>query len=77
MENNNQPSEKEPSLSDKILDKLLSIFKWWNGLATLNADDPILLGFFKIFIRLVGIIILIIMSPFVLLALFVAFTAVF
>jgi len=77
MENNNEPSEKKPTLSDRIMNKLLSVLKWWNDLATLNADDPFLLGVFKIAIRLVGIIILIIMSPFVLLALFVAFTAVF
>lgn len=74
-ENENNEPEKKEKATDKMMDKAADTFNWWNRMATLHEDDPIYIGFFKIMIRIVGIVIMVAISPFVLLGLIVAFTA--
>ncbi len=75
LPDNNEPnSDKKPT--DLLLDKAADSFKWWNNLATLNKEDSILMTIFKISIRIVGILLMIAISPFALIGLIVAFMAV-
>ena len=70
------PPGSEKKSIDLLLDKAEESFKWWNNLATLNKNDSIALSLFKIFVRIVGIIVMILISPFALVGLLVAFLAV-
>ena len=72
---NNLPNSDKKA-ADVLIDKATESFKWWNNLATLNKEDSILITIFKISIRIVGIIIMIAISPFALIGLIVAFMAV-
>ena len=69
--------EKEPEedngTGNKMLDKAADTLGWWNRLATINADDPLWVGAIKIGIRVIGILILIAISPFVILGLILSF----
>ncbi|MFK8008648.1 MAG: hypothetical protein AB8H03_19980 [Saprospiraceae bacterium] len=78
MENQkeNKPNKK-PSASDKMMDKAANSFNWWNRVATINEEDSIWIGFTKIIIRVIGILFLIAISPFVILGLIVGITAAF
>ncbi len=70
------PKEVPKKVSDQMVDKGLATFKWWNNLATLNKEDSIAMSLVKISIRIVGIIILIAISPIAIIALIIAFMAV-
>ncbi|MBB4078026.1 hypothetical protein GGR28_000627 [Lewinella aquimaris] len=70
-----QPSDS-PSTTKALGDKAAETYEWWNNLATINAEDPFLVGFAKIGIRLLGIIVLFALSPVILLGLVIAFFAV-
>ncbi len=72
--NEKKPSEK-PSASDKMMDKAADSLNWWNRAATINEDDSIWIGFTKIVIRVIGILLLIAISPFVIIGLIVGITA--
>lgn len=73
---NNDPEKKEKP-TDIMMDKAADTFNWWNKMATLQEDDPIYIGFFKIMLRVIGIAFMIAISPLVILGLVVAFTAAF
>lgn len=68
--------EKNKKVGDAMLDKATETYKWWNNLATLNKEDSIPLSMLKISIRIVGIVVLIALSPIALLAVFIAFLTV-
>lgn len=71
------PTEGEPKKPGEALaDKAKTAYRWWNNLATINAEDPLWLGASKILLRVVGILILLAMSPLIILGLFFAFLAV-
>lgn len=72
-----QEEEEKSSTTDKMMDKAADTFNWWNSIATINEDDSIWVGFSKILIRIVGILFLIAISPFVILGLIVGVTAAF
>ena len=71
----NTPESKKDT-TDILLDKATDSFKWWNNLATINKEDSLVMLLFKLSIRVVGIIVMIIISPFALVGLIVAFMAV-
>jgi len=71
---NNNPPKKEKS-TDKMMNKATDTYNWWNNMVTLKEEDPIYLGFFKIMLRVIGIVIMIGISPLVIFGLFVAFAA--
>ena len=76
MKNNeNKKSEKKPSSTDKMMNKAADTFNWWNRISKINNDDPIWIGAIKILIRIIGILILLAISPFVILGLIVGMTA--
>lgn len=60
----------------KLTDKAAETYKWWNNLATINAEDPFLVGMGKLGIRLLGIIVLLALSPLIVFGLIVAFITV-
>ena len=62
--------------SHSIADKAAETYRWWDNLATINAEDPFWLGAAKIGIRLFGVIVLLALSPVILLGLVIAFFAV-
>ncbi len=78
MEPNTPPSEPadHPSAAKELSDKAADTYQWWNNLATINAEDPFLVGAAKIGIRLLGILVLLVLSPVILLGVIIAFFAV-
>lgn len=61
---------------EKLADRAKDAYRWWDNLATLNENDPFLVGVGKIGLRVVGIIVLLALSPFILMGLMMAFIAV-
>ncbi len=74
--NENKSPEKNTA-TNKMMDKAADSLNWWNRAATINEDDSIWVGFTKIIIRIIGILFLIAISPFVILGLIVGMTAAF
>ena len=69
------PSPEEDSAGNAAADKLKDTYKWWDNLATINAEDPFWVGALKIGARLLGILILLALSPLILLGLMLGFIA--
>ncbi len=63
--------------TDKVLNKALESYKWWNNLSKLNAQDPIWLSVLKLGARLIGVLFLLAISPLIILGLIVGITAAF
>lgn len=74
METPEEP--RPPQEPAKLTDKAAETYKWWNNLATIHAEDPFLVGMGKLGIRLLGIVILLALSPLIILGLIVAFVTV-
>ncbi len=68
------PEEATPG--GALADKAAETYKWWNNLATLHPEDPLWVGAGKIGIRLLGILVLLALSPLIILGLVVAFITV-
>jgi len=68
-------SESDKDAVDVLLNKATDSFKWWNNLATFNQEDALVMTLFKISVRVVGVVLMILLSPFALVALIVAFMA--
>lgn len=67
---------EEAGAAKALTDKAAETYQWWNNLATINEEDPLLVGAAKIGIRLLGIVVLLALSPIILLGLIIAFFAV-
>lgn len=70
------PEDQEKKVADLMVDKATETFKWWNNLATLNKEDSTGMSLLKIGFRIVGVAVLIAISPIAILAVFIAFLAV-
>lgn len=70
------PEEKSPSKGEELAEKAQAAYRWWDNLATFHAEDPLWLGGIKILIRVVGILVLLAMSPLIILGLLLALMAV-
>ena len=70
------PAPEDPKPTGGLADKATETYQWWDNLATINAEDPLLVGAAKIGIRLLGILILLALSPLIVLGLIVAFITV-
>ncbi|MEM6317522.1 MAG: hypothetical protein AAF960_07615 [Bacteroidota bacterium] len=71
--NDEQLSKKK---GNKMVDKATETYKWWNNLATLNPQDSIGLTIAKIGIRVLGVIVLIALSPIAIVAIIIGFLTV-
>ena len=71
----NDESQPDTKSDNKMINKATETYEWWNNLATLNPEDSIGLSILKIGFRIIGIIVLIALSPMVLVAIIVAFMA--
>ncbi|THH40512.1 hypothetical protein [Neolewinella litorea] len=69
------PAEKS-SATKALTDRAAETYQWWDNLATINAEDPFLVGAVKIGVRLLGVVILLALSPVILLGIIIAFLAV-
>lgn len=70
------PDSSEPGTPESpttIMGKTAATYQWWNNLSTINAQDPILVSILKIGFRVLGILILIAISPLVILGVLFAF----
>lgn len=67
---------ESPTPGDQLAEKTKAAYRWWDNLATINAEDPLWLGAIKIGFRLLGILVLIAISPLILLGFFFVFLAV-
>jgi len=74
--NQEENSTSNQKATDVVLDKSMEAFKWWNNLATLNKEDSIPMSMVKIGIRIVGVIVLIALSPIAIIAVMIAFLTV-
>ena len=76
-----KPSEenenKDPSATDKMLDKAADTINWWTRISRINAEDAVHVVAMKVMMRIVGIILLIIISPFAIMGLIIGFLTVF
>ena len=52
------------------------IYKWWSRIILMNEDDPFLITVLKILFRLVGIVILVLLSPLAILGLIIGVASV-
>jgi len=68
---------KDPTTTDKMLDKAADTINWWTKVSRINADDAVSIVLLKIMMRIIGIIFLIIISPFAILGLIIGFLTVF
>ncbi|NJC28118.1 hypothetical protein [Neolewinella antarctica] len=70
-----EPKEQPKAATEELTSKVKDTYEWWNNLATINAEDPFLVGAMKIGVRLIGILILLALSPLILLGLMLGFLA--
>ncbi len=68
------PEQHTPA--DKLADQTKAAYRWWDNLATINAEDPFWLGALKIGFRGIGILVLLALSPLILLGFLLAFIVV-
>jgi len=68
--------EKDPTATGDFGDWMIGIWEKFNLFSTIEEEDgiPIVIG--KVFVRIVGFLIMLALSPFILLGFFVAFAAV-
>lgn len=74
-----EPSAAGPTkdtATEALSHKAAETYRWWNNLATIHPEDPLLVGVAKIGFRLLGILVLLALSPVILLGLIIAFFAV-
>ncbi len=76
MTDSTPPETSSEKPGEVLADRAKSAYKWWDNLATINAEDPLLVGAAKILVRAVGILVLLAMSPLILLGFLFAFMAV-
>ncbi len=67
------PDQEPKNAKQKLQESTRGIFKEWNDKATIHKGDSTLIIIKKIIIRIIGIILMTIFSPFIVLALIVAF----
>lgn len=70
------PADPPPAEDHDLKGRAVETYQWWNNLATINAEDPFLVGMAKLGIRLLGIVVLLALSPLIILGLVVAFITV-
>ena len=74
-----QPQQKKKpkeDLSERIIFGIAKIYKWWSRIILMNEDDPFLITVLKILFRLVGIVILVLLSPLAILGLIIGVASV-
>jgi hypothetical protein len=62
----------ENSMDKMVLGKISKSIKWWNHAAAIHAEDNIMVIALKLSIRLLGITVLVALSPFAILGLILA-----
>ena len=67
---------KPLTASEEFAEKSRAAYQWWDNLATLNAEDPVPVMLAKIGVRIVGVLVLIGLSPLILLGFLFALLAV-
>ena len=73
-----KPSQQDAEAEKSgALDQARQTYESVDNFLSIREDDGVPLMLFKILLRILGIILLILMSPFILLGLFVAFLAAF
>ena len=68
-----QESDATAAPPEQLADKVKETYQWWDNLATINAEDPFWVGALKIGARLIGILILLALSPLIILGFLMAF----
>lgn len=75
MEGKEEEEDKAVKPTEELADKVKGTYEWWNNLATINAEDPFWVGALKIGVRIIGILLLIALSPLILMGFMMAFIA--
>jgi len=77
MKTSDENDKKDPTATDKMLDKAADTINWWTKISRINEHDAISVVVMKIMMRITGIIFLIIISPFAIMGLIIGFLTVF
>lgn len=64
------------SMDQLVIEKITATIKWWHEKASIKAEDPWFLILLKVAIRLVGLVIMLALSPFALLGFILAISLV-
>jgi len=75
MEKKSTPEEtpKKKTPLDRFLDWCVGVVQWFKRFSTINEDDHFMMVAVKVVLRIIGILILIALSPFLIFSLLVAF----
>ena len=68
-------SDTTASAPEQLSGKVKETYEWWNNLATIHPEDPFWVGGLKILARLVGILVLLVLSPLIIMGFIMAFIA--
>jgi hypothetical protein len=71
-----QKEESPKKWNESMNDQLEKVFDWFQGLSKINEGDSIGLMTVKVLIRIIGILIVIALSPLIILGFIIAFIAV-
>jgi len=69
-------ADSPPSAGEELSTKAVAAYEWWDNLATFHPDDPLWLGGVKFLIRIIGVLVLLALSPLIILGFMFAFLAV-
>ena len=75
MEKKSTPEEppKKKTPLDRFLDWCLGVVQWFKRFSTINEEDHFMTVAVKVGLRIIGILILIVLSPFLVFSLLIAF----
>ncbi len=76
FENKVTMKEKDPSSTGDFGDWMISIWEKFNLFSTIEENDSVLIVIGKVIVRIIGFLVLLALSPFILLGFFLAFAAV-
>ncbi len=75
MSNNNE-KEKDPTSTGDFGDWMISIWEKFNLFSRIEEGDSALIVIGKVIVRIIGFLVMLALSPFILLGFFLAFAAV-
>ncbi len=73
---NPRPAEGESQAVNQMMDQTQRIYRSFNDYVAFRDDDPTWMLAYKLVLRFIGIVIMIALSPFLIIGLFIAFIAV-
>ena len=73
---NPRPTDGESQAVNQMMDQTQKMYRGFNDYVAFRDDDPTWMLAYKLVLRFLGVVLMIILSPFLLIGLFIAFIAV-